>query len=112
MQLVEPLPYLDIITLIQAAAVVIMDSGGIQKKAAFLMTPCLTMRDETEWTETVDIGVNRLVGNSGSNLVAAFATLWNAAKLFDKSVREGIQEHYGFGNAAEIIVHDCLNWMS
>lgn len=112
LQLVEPLPYLDIITLIQATAVVITDSGGMQKEAAFLMTPCLTMRDETEWTETVDIGVNRLVGNSGSNLVAAFATPWNAAKLFDKSVQERIQEHYGSGNAAEIIVHDCLNWMS
>ena len=91
---------------------VVTDSGGMQKEAAFLKTPCLTMRDETEWTETVDMGVNRLVGNSGANLAAAVSTFQNAEKLFDKSVQDQIQEHYGSGNAAEIIVRDCLDWMS
>ena len=112
LQLVDPVPYLDIITLIQAAAVVVTDSGGIQKEAAFLKTPCLTMRDETEWTETVDMGVNRLVGNSGSNLIAAISTSRTREKVFSDSVQDRIQEHYGSGNAAEVIVRDCLNWMS
>ena len=112
LQLVDPLPYLDVITLIKAAAIVITDSGGMQKEAAFLKTPCLTMRDETEWTETVNFGVNRLVGNSGSNLAAAISKYQAAENVFNKSVQKQIQEHYGSGNAAEIIVRDCLDWMS
>jgi len=112
LRLVDPVPYLDIISLIQATAIVITDSGGVQKEAAFLKTPCLTIRDETEWTETVDLGVNKLVGNSGSNLIAAISMSQNPEKIFTRSVQDRIQEHYGSGNAAEIIVRDCLDWMS
>lgn len=112
LQIVDPVPYLDIITLIQAATIVITDSGGMQKEAAFLKTPCLTMRDETEWTETIDMGVNRLVGNSGSSLIAAISTSRALEKVFSESVRSRIQEQYGSGNAAEIIVRDCLEWLS
>ncbi len=112
LQIVEPVPYLDVITLIRAAAVVITDSGGMQKEAAFLETPCLTMRHETEWTETLDIGVNRLVGNSGSDLVAAMSTFRNAEHLFTENVRDQIIAHYGSGNAANVIVDDCIDWIS
>ena len=112
LQLIDPISYLDIIALMKAAAIVITDSGGMQKEAAFLKTPCLTMRDETEWTETVDIGINRLVGNSGSSLVAAIAKYQNAENIFTESVHNQIEKHYGSGNAAEIIVHDCLERIS
>lgn len=111
LRLVDPVPYLDVIALIKAAAVVITDSGGMQKEAAFLGTPCLTLRDETEWTETVDMGVNRLVGNSGSSLVAAMAELGGSEDVFGNRVKQQIRKHYGSGNAAEIIVRDCLGWM-
>jgi UDP-N-acetylglucosamine 2-epimerase len=112
LQIVDAVPYLDIVTLIQAATVVITDSGGMQKEAAFLKTPCLTMRDETEWTETVDMGVNRLVGNSGSNLIAAFPMSQAPENVFSKSVQQRIEKQYGTGNAAALIVKDCLEWMS
>jgi UDP-N-acetylglucosamine 2-epimerase len=109
LRLIDPLPYLDIVTLVNAAAVLITDSGGMQKEAAFLETPCVTMRDETEWTETIDMGVNTLVGDGGARLSAAISEIKNRESPFTESVRERIREHYGTGHAAKTIVDDCIN---
>jgi UDP-GlcNAc3NAcA epimerase len=57
---VEPLGFLDMIQLEAAAAVIATDSGGVQKEAFFHSVPCVTLRDETEWVETVELGGNRL----------------------------------------------------
>jgi UDP-GlcNAc3NAcA epimerase len=59
-RLIEPVGYLDMVALTDAAALVITDSGGLQKEAYFARTPCITLRDETEWPETIDHGWNRL----------------------------------------------------
>jgi UDP-N-acetylglucosamine 2-epimerase len=61
--LVEPLSYLDNLSLMYYARATLTDSGGMQKESVFLGTPCLTLRDETEWTETLEWG-NYLVGLS------------------------------------------------
>lgn len=110
--LLEPLAYLDCISLIRAAAVVITDSGGIQKEAAFLHTPCLTMRDETEWTETVEIGINQLVGNAAVDLVEAVGEVLRSENMFNKGTLQQLIEHYGRGEAARCIVKDCIEWIS
>jgi UDP-N-acetylglucosamine 2-epimerase (non-hydrolysing) len=62
LRLVEPVGYLDFLRLVDEARVVATDSGGVQKEAFYLDTPCVTLRDRTEWAETVDAGGNVLVG--------------------------------------------------
>jgi UDP-GlcNAc3NAcA epimerase len=84
-RLVEPLGYLDMCQLVHGASVVFTDSGGLQKEAYFHRVPCVTLRGETEWVETVDNGWNRL---------------WTVA---DYKPRREIVE-YGDGHAAQKIV--------
>jgi UDP-N-acetylglucosamine 2-epimerase len=112
LRLIEPLPYLDSISLIQAAAVVLTDSGGVQKEAAFLHTPCLTMRSETEWTETIEIGINRLVGNAALELAEEVSKALKSQDMFNKETINQLQRHYGNGDAAMRIVNDCIEWIS
>ena len=67
----DPLSYRAMATLVRHARVVLTDSGGLQKEAGWLGTPCVTMRDETEWVETVAAGWNVVVGTDREKIVAA-----------------------------------------
>jgi UDP-GlcNAc3NAcA epimerase len=68
-QIIDPVSYLEMIWLEMNCHLVITDSGGMQKEAYFHNKPCITMRDETEWSELIDLGVNQLVGVN-SKLIA------------------------------------------
>lgn len=100
-RLVEPLGHLDMVALLDQAALLLTDSGGMQKEAFFLRVPCITMRSETEWVETVDAGWNQLVGADTERIQAA-AVAWDRV---DWSARTATRpEPYGDGHAAEKIV--------
>jgi UDP-GlcNAc3NAcA epimerase len=93
----EPLSFLDMVALEQAAHVVFTDSGGVQKEAFFYGVPCVTIRDETEWIETVDLGWNALVGASTDAIVDAFTKA-------TPPTTSTTARPYGNGKAAEAIV--------
>jgi len=68
---VEPLSYLDMLRLVDESAIVLTDSGGLQKETFILGRPCVTLREETEWGETLAAGANIVVGTEPCRLMAA-----------------------------------------
>ncbi|MBZ9714129.1 non-hydrolyzing UDP-N-acetylglucosamine 2-epimerase [Deinococcus multiflagellatus] len=93
--LLPPQGYLDMVTLEQGARVIVTDSGGVQKEAYFHRVPCITLRDETEWTETVATGWNTLLPPQDASAIVAAVRQAQAGQH-----SEGI---YGDGHAAETI---------
>jgi UDP-N-acetylglucosamine 2-epimerase len=70
-KLVEPLSYFDMVAVSKAARLILTDSGGLQKEAYWLGVPCVTLREETEWVETVQNGWNTLAGSDTEKIVKA-----------------------------------------
>ncbi len=96
-KLIEPLGYLDMVRLEQSARMILTDSGGIQKEAYWLKVPCVTLRDETEWIETVENGWNCLVGTDGEKVTQTIGS-------FIPPERHPVL--YGDGQAAKKIINN------
>jgi len=99
-RIIPPVSYMEMLILESQARAILTDSGGVQKEALYAQVPCLTLREETEWPETVDAGANRLVGTSRDRILAAihdpFPSLRDAPKPF------------GNGHSGENIVREIL----
>lgn len=98
----DPLPFLDMVALEQASRVILTDSGGVQKEAFFYGVPCITMRDETEWVETVDLGWNQLVGASQESISDAIENVMHG------SLGASGNLPYGDGQATQKIFEHLL----
>jgi len=98
LKLIEPVSYLNMLRLEEQAKVIFTDSGGVQKEACWLGIPCITLREETEWVETVASGWNVLAGCDPDRIVEA---------AYRPRPDEGQTLLYGDGNAAKRIVQ-CL----
>ena len=94
-KLIPPLGYFEFLKLLNHADKIITDSGGIQKEAYILKIPCITLRENTEWVETIEDGWNILVGSNTRKIV-------EAATVFHPS-RKTYHEQYGKGNATSEI---------
>ncbi len=99
--LIDPVGYLDMVMLEKHARLIATDSGGVQKEAFFYRVPCVTLRDETEWVELVDLGWNRVVPPQDERDVAEALHSW----LNHPGGRDA--DPYGRGDAAEKIA-ECL----
>jgi len=95
-KIVAPLSYFAMLGYLACCAFVITDSGGLQKEAYFFGKKCITVRDQTEWTELVERGANRVVGTDVSSICAAYT--WAMQPL------ENPQALYGKGDAGKRIV--------
>ena len=99
---IEPVGYLEMIALEKYASLIVTDSGGVQKEAFFHKVPCLTLRDETEWVELIEVKANQLV-NADSTLIADFLN----AEL--PSFPQDVPNLYGSGNSGNLIAEYLIN---
>jgi len=100
---IEPVSYLEMLLLEKNAKAVVTDSGGVQKEAYFAKVPCFTLRDQTEWVETAEIGWNTLVNPINENL----------KEIISKYKKpEYIDGLYGNGQAGSVITESILEYFT
>ncbi|SFD80672.1 UDP-GlcNAc3NAcA epimerase [Chitinophaga sp. CF118] len=95
-QIVEPVGYMEMLYLLQCTSLVVTDSGGLQKEAYFFRKPCVTVRDQTEWIELVNTGVNILANTDKADILTKVDKMLNTKMDFATQL-------YGDGKAAEFI---------
>ena len=104
-KIIEPLSYFSMLGHLQKCCFVITDSGGLQKEAFFFSKKCITLRTETEWTELVQLGANRVVppgrGLEGTRISEAYS--W-AMEPFQSD-----EKPYGTGEAGQRIVRHIVD---
>ena len=99
--LIDPVGYFEMVWLLDHCELVLTDSGGVQKEAFFFGKACVTMRDQTEWVELLEVGANELVGADQGKIIDA------ATRNFGRKVQD-TQQLYGGGKAAERIVSELV----
>jgi UDP-N-acetylglucosamine 2-epimerase len=108
MVLIEPASYLENISLIKNANLVLTDSGGVQKEAFWLKTPCITLRETTEWIETTQLGANYLLGSDTEKIVKTVGHIIENSEALEKKLRE-MPNPFGDGHASQRIISIIKN---
>lgn len=104
-KIIEPVGYLNMVWLLNNCGLVMTDSGGLQKEAYFFGAPCITIRDETEWTELVNARVNTLVGANKTEIIQAHTHYKDMLKNLSQE-----SKLYGDGEASKKIVRHIINF--
>jgi len=106
--IIDPVGYMEMVWLIDNCELVMTDSGGLQKEAYFFSKPCITLRDETEWVELVEIGANILAGADKEKIVSSFKSVVSSLKT--KNYKLKTKNLYGGGKASENIIKTLLEY--
>jgi len=101
LRVIEPVGYIEMLKLLKHAKIVLTDSGGLQKDAFWSKTPCITLRDRTEWVETVEMGVNFLAEADANKIVQVINFIEDNYDLIKGRFNEN---PFGDGHAARRIV--------
>ena len=104
LMIIEPVPYLDMLILESNAQTIVTDSGGVQKEAAWLGVPCVTVRNETEWVETVESGWNVLAGTQTDSIVDAVS--------YAQEGRQTLVPFPVLAGAAESVARSLVHWLT
>lgn len=101
-KVIDPVGYFDMLALLEGCSLVMTDSGGLQKEAYFFNKYCLTLRDQTEWVELVDVGANTLVGADINTILNGFHKAMASKVVAQNNL-------YGNGRASELIAKTILS---
>lgn len=101
----EPVSFLDMIILEKNCALVMTDSGGVQKEAFYFEKPCVILRSETEWVELVEEGTAIVAGTDRTGILAAYDKLMSSDKMHFPKL-------FGDGHAAEFICNELVKYLS
>jgi len=100
-KIIEPVGYIEMLKLLRHAKIVLTDSGGVQKEAFWSKAPCITIRDRTEWTETVEMGVNILTGADAERIIQAVKYV---EEKYDEMKNKFTENPFGDGKASQKII--------
>ncbi|MEM3796842.1 MAG: UDP-N-acetylglucosamine 2-epimerase (non-hydrolyzing) [Candidatus Bathyarchaeia archaeon] len=107
-KIIKPIGYHETIKLIKNAALVLTDSGGMQKEAFWLKTPCITLRETTEWPETVELGANYLTDADTQKIVHTATKL--IAKMETREKIQKLPNPFGDGKASQRILETIKSY--